>query len=251
MKKISAKKWIAALLVSTMAFTLTGCGEELYEMTDEERQIVVDYSAHIIAKYNTRQPEGYMYVYEEEPEEEEDFSEFGEDDTSVEDENQDESGAEVEEEDASDDARPSGDSSENSDSSGKYVSLSEALGLNTLNAEFMGAQYSLKYDTFVPEYGCGMCVVTVRINNPKNKDINLDMLSRIPTFKAQINDAVNLKASLTILLDDLSTFQGVVPANGSVDTVILFQFKDDKIVEINSLKLSVDMDGETKIVDLM
>lgn len=248
------KRLLAVLVVMAMLFLLTGCSDELYEMTPEERQIIVDYSAHIVAKYNVRQPEGYMYVYEPEEVEEEDFSEFDED-TDV------SSGGAIDDPDASSgsaidtddttgadvDEKPTGEA----DNAATEASLSEALGLGTLKAVFTGAQYSLKYDTFVPEYGCGLCVVNVTIENPTDHDIKLDMLSRLPKFKARINDAVNLKASLTILLDDLSTFQGEIPANGSKDLVVIFQFKDNSITSIDKLTMSVEIGGETKLVDLL
>ena len=195
-----------------------------------------------------------MYVYEPEEVEEEDFSEFDED-TDV------SSGGAIDDPDASSgsaidtddttgadvDEKPTGEA----DSAATEASLTEALGLGTLKAVFTGAQYSLKYDTFVPEYGCGLCVVNVTIENPTDHDIKLDMLSRLPKFKARINDAVNLKASLTILLDDLSTFQGEIPANGSKDLVVIFQFKDNSITSIDKLTMSVEIGGETKLVDLL
>lgn len=245
------KRVLAVLVILAMMLTLTGCGDELYEMTDKERQIIVDYAAHIIAKYNIRQPEGYTYVYEPKvsEEEEEDFSEF-DDDTSS-DEEQTEEGTDTEDtEDINHDSH-SNDSDVDSTDSLKKTGLSEALGLGTLKAVFTGAQYCLKYDTFVPEYGCGLCVVNITIENPTDRAIKLDMLSRLPKFKARINDQVNLKASITILLDDLSTFQGDVPANGSVDTVVIFQFQDDSIVDIEQLSMSVDVDGKTSVVDLL
>lgn len=249
------KRVLAVLVVLAMMLTLTGCGEELYEMTDQERQIIVDYAAHIIAKYNIRQPEGYTYVYEPPVEEEdEDFSEFDDETETQEGDTQAEDGVDNNDTDDAEDVNHDShdnDSDVDSTDSLKKTNLSEALGLGTLKAVFTGAQYCLKYDTFVPEYGCGLCVVNVTIENPTDRAIKLDMLSRLPKFKARINDQVNLKASITILLDDLSTFQGDIPANGRVDTVVIFQFQDDSIVDIEQLSMSVEVDGKTSVVDLL
>ncbi len=250
------KKLTAVLLVLAMVFVLTGCADELYEMTPEERQIIVDYSAHIVAKYNIRQPEGYTYVYEPQEKEEEDFSEFDDiTDASDTEEDDTDSATDATDNETSDDTNSDSmdDTSGNTENqaTADSASLSEALGLGTLKAVFTGAQYCLKYDTFVPEYGCGLCVVNVTIENPTEHDIKLDMLSRLPKFKARINDSVNLKSSITILLDDLSTFQGEIPAKGSKDTVVIFQFKDNSITSIDKLTMSVDIDGETKLVDLL
>lgn len=252
------KRLLAILLIMSMMLLLTGCGDELYEMTPEERKVIVDYSAHIVAKYNVRQPEGYTYVYEPKPTEEEDFSEFDTDATSGSaiDDTDTTSGGAIDEPDATSGSAIEDDGADTTPvggdtSNGERSSLTEALGLGTLKAVFTGAQYCLKYDTFVPEYGCGLCVVNVTIENPTDHDIKLDMLSRLPKFKARINDSVNLKSSLTILLDDLSTFQGEIPAKGSKDTVIIFQFKDNSIMSIDKLTMSIEVDGNSKLVDLL
>ena len=73
MIKSGKRKSLLSVVLLTGALVLTGCGEEPYELQDNEREVIVNYAAHIIAKYNVKQPEGYRFVYpvEEEAAEEE------------------------------------------------------------------------------------------------------------------------------------------------------------------------------------
>ena len=57
------RKSLLSVVLLAGALVLTGCGEEPYELQDNERAIIVNYAAHIIAKYNVKQPEGYRYVF--------------------------------------------------------------------------------------------------------------------------------------------------------------------------------------------
>ena len=73
MTKSRKRKSLLSVVLLTGALVLTGCGEEPYELQDNEREVIVNYAAHIVAKYNVKQPEGYRYVYpqtEDEAEEE-------------------------------------------------------------------------------------------------------------------------------------------------------------------------------------
>ena len=55
MKNIRAK-WGAVLLVALVA--TTGCGEKAMTLTEEEESTIVNYTAHVVPKYNTKQPDG-------------------------------------------------------------------------------------------------------------------------------------------------------------------------------------------------
>jgi len=44
--------------LSATVILLGGCGTSLYEMTDDEENLVVQYAAYALAKYNTYQKDG-------------------------------------------------------------------------------------------------------------------------------------------------------------------------------------------------
>lgn len=51
--KISKIKTMAAL--SAVAMLLGGCGEAPYQLTESEEDVIVNYSAHMVSKFNTDQ----------------------------------------------------------------------------------------------------------------------------------------------------------------------------------------------------
>ena len=52
---------ITAVLFA-MALTLSGCGDAMFEMTAEEQSMIVNYSAQAVAKFNTYQQDGEVFV---------------------------------------------------------------------------------------------------------------------------------------------------------------------------------------------
>ena len=59
MKTAGAK--LAALMAAS-AVLLGGCGEAPYELTEQESNIIANYAAHIVMKYDLNQKEGLQYV---------------------------------------------------------------------------------------------------------------------------------------------------------------------------------------------
>ena len=49
-------------VAAVTALLLGGCGEQPYSLTEDEEGMIVDYSAHAVAKFNTSQPDGLANV---------------------------------------------------------------------------------------------------------------------------------------------------------------------------------------------
>ena len=60
--KMKQKKWRGIILLLLGCLMLTGCGEAPYELTDEEQQLIVSYSAHVVSKFNRYQKDGLTHV---------------------------------------------------------------------------------------------------------------------------------------------------------------------------------------------
>ena len=240
MKASIKRKCLLCGLLSAGALALTGCGEKPYELEDNEREIIVNYAAHMIAKYNKKQPEGYRYVYvpeeEDEPEEdpveaEEPGEESGDDDAA--------SGQQPQESGGESEADASGAQEEPS------VTLTEALGLDGIQAVYTGSELTDGYDAVTPEDGKRLLVLHITLQNEGKKDVALDMVSVLPTFRATVNGTEETGSELTILPDDLGTWEGTVPAGGSAQTVILFQISDPQITSVEQLEIEVTAGKKT------
>ena len=77
-----------------------------------------------------------------------------------------------------------------------------------------------------------------------------DILSLLPVFRAKVNGTREVTAELTILPENLSTWEEKIPAGGSADTIILFQVNEDEISSINQLELKVTVGEKTSRVVL-
>lgn len=240
MRKTSKGRYFlcGALMVGVMM--LTGCGEEPYELEDSEREVIVNYTAHIIAKYNVKQPEGYRYVYVTEEEETEPIENEQEPELET---------AEAEEpetEETASEETYSSEKSENEEESN--VTLSEALGLTDVAAIYTGAELTDHYESVVPDSGNRLMILHVTLQNQGDEAVECDLLSGLPTFKARVNDAEDTTAEITILPENLSTYQDVIPAKSSVDTIIMFQLKNADITSIEQLEMYVTANQNTKKV---
>lgn len=234
-KWIKRKSFMGAMLL-TGALMLTGCGEEPYELQDNEREIIVNYAAHILAKYNVKQPEGYQYVYPQ-PEESEKTQE-----------------QEAKSEDTKE-QQSDGDSTEqtqgNSSSDGKdesSVTLSEALGLKGVQAVYTGAELTDQYNSIIPNAGKKLLILHVTLQNQTNKARACDILSMLPVFRATVNGTQKTTAELSILPENLSTWEEKIPAGESADTIILFQVDADEVTSVDRLEMDVTAGGKTSRV---
>ncbi|MCR5272904.1 MAG: DUF4352 domain-containing protein [Lachnospiraceae bacterium] len=247
---------IAMLLVSVL-ITTTGCGEALYELTEEEQDSIVSYSAHVIAKYNTYQSDGIVYVnpeslVEETEVESEEVADLTEDEA-------------LESEDiTSDEGMPESDTqSEGTDSSvfgsdqtyngegyGSIENLSKALDLGQVTAEYMGYDITSEYIqdevfSMTADSGRDYFVVNIRLNNNSSNTYNIDLLNAKPRFKLLVDDESVGSSITTLLMNDLSTYQGELAPGESVDTVLLFSVVEGACEDFESLGLSVTMNDET------
>lgn len=243
MIKSGKRKSLLSVVLLMGALVLTGCGEEPYELQDNEREVIVNYAAHIIAKYNVKQPEGYRFVYpveEETAEEEEEQTE----ETQL--EKTDDGGTQADEqtpENSPADATYTGGEEDT-----VYVTLSEALGLTDIQAVYTGAELTDRYDTIIPESGKKLMILHVTLENQGKKAKKCDILSLLPVFRATVNGAQETTAELTILPENLSTWEGEIPAGGSENTIIMFQVREDEVTAVEQLELQVAVGEKTSRV---
>lgn len=248
MTDLNKKKSLLGIVFLAGAVILGGCGEEPYELQDNEREIIANYAAHIVSKYNVRQPEGYRYVFV--PEDAETFEEpdqTQEPQPEEADENgqQPEDQAQPDSDEAGDDAETGGTEEQES------ATLSEALGLKGIQAVYTGAELTDQYQSIIPESGKKLLILHVTLQNPTEKAKKCDILSLLPMFRAKVNGMQEVTSELTILEENLSTWEKKIPAGGSADTIILFQVKEDEVTAVEQLELKVTV-GEktTKVIFL-
>lgn len=219
-------KMMAAVMAATML--LGGCGDALYDLTDDEENVIVNYAAHIVTKYNTYQREGLTYVSPEEPEETQDASETG---TAA----------------SAEAAAPAV-----SVAAAGSASLDQLFGADGIQMTYAGAQLAPgymegDYYEMTPDAGKQYLVLSIDVTNTGADGVGLDVLSVSPKFTVVLNQSVKSTAETTLLDTDFSTYQGTIPAGGSTRLVLVFQVPDD-VASADSVELYVQMDQMIQII---
>lgn len=229
----------AAIAAVMMAILIGGCGEAPYDLTEKEENIIVDYAAHIVAKYNSYQKDGLTWVDFEAVKE----SETAEADTEIqEDENTGENGS------LQDDT--AGNQAAESEAPGlQTATLNELFGIQGIQVDYTGAYLADNYMqeayyAMYPDAGKQYLIVQIAVTNTSGADIEMDNLTLASTFHAVVNSEAEAASELTVLLEDFAQLQQTIAADATQDTVLLFQIPDT-VSQIDSLTLSVTMNGES------
>ena len=231
-----------AAVAFTAIITLTGCGTQLYDMTDAEQSLIANYSAYVVAKHNIYQQDG-MTNATEDTEDTEKVDEVSPDNSHSQDNKTSEAGND----------KSSNSQKEPAASQEKKVSLAEATGYGSLDITYNGATESDVYNegsyySMTAGSGNTFAVMKFTLKNPTGEDINVDMFGNARTYKATFPDGKEYTAEGTFLTYSLNTFQGTVKAGGAVDVVLLFKIPQGTACD--NITMSVIKDNEKSLIEL-
>lgn len=213
-------KLLMTTAVMMAAMMMSGCGEEAYTLTDSEEALIVNYSAHVVTKYNTYQKEGLTYVWPEDAEDEADASQTqitepaGE--TTV-----PEAGtvAEMPEDTAVNDATVY---------AANAVTLDALFGEQGIAIDYVGARLADSYEeddyyVLYPDSGKQYLVLGFDITNTGEALAHVNCLEKAAKFQAVLNGEITASSELTLLLEDFSAFEATLKPGETRETVLLFQ----------------------------
>ena len=222
-------QFLTILLASTVV--LGGCGTSLYELTDEEEDLIVSAAAQAVAKHNVFQLDGITDV---EPETEPQMQE-----NTIEQDTQ-----QVQEETNTN--TNTGGTKTNTQT--KEIALSDLLGKN-LKVSYKGYSTASSYqegDYFNVNATSGKTLIIMNINvkNTGKKNIKIDMLSKDVTFYGCFNGTDRIVEKKILSTKNLSTYQGKIKPGKSIKTVLAFEVSKKQADEISTQNLQVEMDGQ-------
>ncbi len=233
MKKSNVQITAAAVFA---AMLLGGCGDEPYALSEKEEQIIVNYSAHVVGKFNKTGKEGLRLIDVEALLEEE---------------------AAAQEPEAGGDTELSSESPEGTpvpENPVQTASLGELFGSENIKVDYVGSRLSTDYvekEFYAMDADAGMVflVVGIDITNVGEEPAALDFLSATPAFTAVVNGEPAVAEELTLLSNDFSTLEAEVEAKATLETVLLFQIPET-ITSIDTLTLEVSVNGGNYQVNL-
>lgn len=233
---------LATILLSAM-FLMTGCGTPLFEMTDEERDIIVHYAAYVVGKHNIYQKDGMTnanpedWLEEDEPVVEEEQPPVAEND---------EESMNV----------SSGGQAQSEEIPQASISLVEALGQKSkVSVTYHGSATSDTYQegnyySVSTVFGKTFLVMNFTIKNTTSKDVKIDAFSQNPVYAVSIDGQEPIQEKQTFLTYSLSTFQGSLKSGEKVDVVLLFEVPKEQVDNMKKVSLMMRQKGDNYLVEL-
>lgn len=239
MKKEQLKK---GMLMAIMSLLLTGCGNRIPEMTGEEERAVSEYAANLILKYDANHRS--RLVSREEVEKR--TAEL------LEKEAYDIPGASQGGMDPVDDTPiidigqvAGGSTAENLET---FYELPDGISI-TYQGEAVADSYSAEEDTknyFALDAAEGnkLLILNFCIENHSQTEQRMDLLAQGAEMKVTVNGSRSYNVLTTMLLNDMSTYVGAVPAEGNISVVLLAEVDKDVAENIESLSLKLKNDSK-------
>lgn len=220
-------QFLAILLASTVV--LGGCVTSLYELTDDEEDLIVSAAAQAVAKHNVFQMDGITDVETE---------------TQMQ-ENTTEQDTQQVQEETNTNTNTGGTKT---DTQTKEIALSDLLGKN-LKVSYKGYSTASSYqegDYFSVNAASGKTLIIMNINvkNTGKKNTKIDMLSKDVTFYGCFNGTDRMVEKKILSKKNLSTYQGKIKPGKSIKTVLVFEVSKKQADEISTQDLQVEMDGQ-------
>lgn len=213
-----------------VAVFLTGCGSTMPELTQEETDLISEYAVGILLKYDKKHSSrlvdttAYDIVEEETPEDQpaEELEQEPEEETPVDD-------SEVV------------DVSEDEEIEEIPATIEEYYGIQDFTFQYAGYQLEQSYppgaddsDMFFAmdaTEGTQLLVLRFTATNVSGSDQTLNMLGYGARFRVSVNGGSSQGALATMLLNDLQTYNEVVPAGTGVELVSIVEVPQSDPVE--------------------
>lgn len=237
MKK--GKKIAGVLLVVAVTSVLTGCVDNMPELTDEQSQLIAEYAADLLLQYSPNYHTKLVDI--EETAEEETTEETTEEMTNV--SETQETSEETAEESTLEIVEPEVQPQE--------VDFAQIVGLS---------DFSLKYDTYetsdsYPQDATGyridaaedktLLIVHFILTNELQEDVECSFFERNLSFTVTI-DGKKIKSMSSMLDNDMTTYINTITAGAQEDLVVIFEISreqadsKDMILQIGTTDITME-----------
>lgn len=261
-KKIWKRRLLAGLIACSI-FVTTGCGQVI-DLTDEENHLIAEYAAELLLKYDRNYDTRYN------PDELEDTTE-----TMTETDATTEATTEVvtttEAATTKQDAPADGQTTQAQPVTDEAVK--EDIGATVDSdfdiAAFVGeSRISVRYAYYMvvdsyPSYdqdgmyievqapeGYKLLVLKFEVENKTNEDQAVDLYNKDVNYNIVVDNSRTTKQMLTILADDLYTYDKTIQASSREEAVLLYTVSDSVANKWTDLKLQIKYGGTSAVLQL-
>lgn len=250
------KRNLCKVLGLTVALTvLCGCNSEVPDLTEEQTALITEYATNLLVKHSELSDRDLLS------------------DTELEVGIQEEAEAkerkvkedEIAEAYLNKDAEMIGGAGEETQSGSLSEESVVSAPSETISEFFDESDFSIEYSSYelcdsYPEEeseeffmamdataGHQLCVVKFDVQNMTSSDQEFDMFSKKGKFTLRTSEGETISAQSTMLLDDLSSYKGTIPADGNQELVLVFEVEDG-LNQMETMELIMeDESGENTI----
>lgn len=219
---VDVKKVSVFLCGVTAALLLAGCGE-MPELTETETELISEYAVGVLMKHNKIHISRLVdiAVDEEAVEEESGFLE--------------EESEEQPESESAETAEVVDVSQDEEDTQSAVSSVEQYYGISNIAISYTGyetaASYPPQMEGEVPFFsmdatpGTDLLVLKFNAQNLTGEDQTLSMLEYGARFRISVNGEASKGALATMLVNDMQTYDSVIPANSTVEMVSIVEIQ--------------------------
>ena len=242
MRRTRVQMTIAAMMAAAL---MSGCGEEPYELTENEQKLIANYSAHIVTKYNTCQNEGLSVVQTPVEENGTEETEVPEESTQI------PATEETETVQQEQTAEPEGTET-SAETAHTPATLDELFGGQNIVLTYAGAELTDSYMegsyyALYPDTGRQYLDLRIDVANTGTEPAEVDYLSVMPQFQVKLNGDITSPSEQTVLPADFAALDLTLQAGETEEAVLLFQIPAD-VETVEGVELLVTTDGNYQIV---
>lgn len=233
------KKKVTAIIIIIVLAGLTGCVQTT-ELDKEQELQFIEYSVYSVLEHDKNYMIGLNQVeIESEAETESDATD-----------NQQQ------------EPETDGQGQSNQNQGGTTVqatdNINDALGIEGATVKYAGVSVC---DSFpeaenIPSFvikavsGKKLVVLKFDITNTTDSDMKVDLSSKKLSFKGIFNGSVKTNVLVTLLPEALNTFDDVIPAGGTIQTVLVFEISESYADNLTTVTVEVKSESGTKSIKL-
>lgn len=233
------KKAATFLCSITAAILMSGCSSVMPDLTQEETETISEYAAGVLLKYDKFSSGRLMSMSEYESAEmkkleREAAAEERKAERAESEKNETESDS-----DSSDDAEVV-DVSQDGETAVTPSTIEEFFGIQDVTFQYTGYELVQSYPSEAEEEvffsmdatdGTDLLVMKFTVSNTSASDQTLNMLDCGARFRVSVNGGAGENALSTMLLNDLQSYDDVIPAGSSVELVSVIEVPKSTTVE--------------------
>ncbi len=258
------KKVIAALGLIILSLFAVGC-EKTIDLTDEENRIIAEYAAELLLKYDRNLDSKYYDsiekmatedIFKQEPVTEKNTEDNTTVETTTEGNNND---VQLPEKSTESSTETSTGQEKKDVIDAREFDLGSFMGLSGISIKYSHYMIADSYPSYdkdgvyieieAPD-GYKLLVLKFDIENLANQSQNVDLYALDMGYYIIVNDEKTAKQMLTILLDDLYTYQKELGKGDKEEAVLIFQMSDSVARYVTNLKLGIKSGDREQTISL-